>query len=381
MAYTSRERVEAVLNHEEPDRVPLDIWGSASRINTELYLEMDAFLGIDSEKNRRLIRPLKDTKYEDYALADALECDFRHINIWDTALHPPVEDENGLLIDEWKIGRAVVSRHPTIVLNPLKDAEMEDLEAYELPDPYDPTRYEGLAELAKYYYEETDKYVTACSANSGQVFDVCQYLRGTENFLMDLYLEEDFARLMIRKINDYLIALNLEYMKHIGPYIQCLEFTSDFGAQNAAFISTETFRDFFKEPYTELFQTIKSKYPHVKIFLHSCGDVFDLIDEFIDCGVDIMNPLQPTAKHMDRAAIKERYGSRVCFHGAIDIQNAIFKSDEVFREELKTAMRTLAPGGGYICSPANHIQFGTPVENAVNLYRYAKEYGTYPISC
>jgi len=76
---TSRERVEMTLRHEEPDRVPLDVWGSASRINTDLYLAVDKLLGIDSEKHKRLIRPGKDTMYEDYALADALGSDFRHI--------------------------------------------------------------------------------------------------------------------------------------------------------------------------------------------------------------------------------------------------------------------------------------------------------------
>ena len=182
---------------------------------------------------------------------------------------------------------------------------MEDLEAYQTPNPEDPGRIEGLGELAKHYYEDTDKYVTACSANSGQIFDVCQYLRGTEEFLLDLYEEEEFAELLIRKIKDYLIRLDLFYLEPIAPYIGWVEFTSDFGAQNAPFMSVGMFRDFFKEPYTELFGAVKKRWPHLKIFLHSCGSVFDLIGEFIECGVDVMNPLQPLAQGMDSAKIKE----------------------------------------------------------------------------
>ena len=378
---TSRERVEACLRHEEPDYVPIDVWGSASRINTDLYLETAKLLGIDTDQTKRLIRPGKDTMYEDYVFADALDSDFRHVNTLGPKNFKSYTDEKGRVIDDWGIGRSLVGRFPTIVYHPLQHAGMKELEEWQTPDPKDPGRYEGQAELAKYYFENTDKYVTACSANSGQVFDVCQYTRGAAEFFEDLYEDEEFARALIKKINDYLIALNLEYLDHVGPYIQCLEFTSDFGSQHSAFISTSMFREYFAEPYTELFEACKKKCPHIKIFLHSCGDVHDLIDEFIKCGVDIMNPIQPTAEHMDSAELKKRYGDRVTFHGAIDIQKAIFGSDEDVKNEVKRAIRACAPGGGYILSPANHIQEGTPPENVIALYRYAREFGKYPIDC
>ncbi len=378
---TSRERVEMTLRHEEPDRVPLDVWGSASRVNTDLYLATAKLLGIDTDKSKRLIRPGKDTMYEDYDFADALDSDFRHINIKEAKNYTPYTDSEGRIIDEWGIGRSIVGRFPTIVLHPLRTATFEELEAWKTPDPKDPGRYEGLRELARHYYEDTDKYVTACSANSGQVFDVCQYTRGAEEFFEDLYEDEDFARLLIKKINDYLIELNLEYLDHVGPYIQWLEFTSDFGSQHSSFISPKMFREYFKEPYTQLYEACKKKCPHIKIFMHSCGDVHDLIEEFIDCGVDIMNPIQPNADNMNTAELKKRYGDRVVFHGGIDIQQAIFGSDEDVKNEVKRALREGAPGGGFILSPANHIQEGTPPENVIALYRYAKEFGKYPINC
>ncbi len=134
-----------------------------------------------------------------------------------------------------------------------------------------------------------------------------------------MYEEEDFARLLIEKVTDYLVRLNMYYLEPIAPYIGWIEFTSDFGAQHAPFISCQMFRDFFKEPYMRIFFAIKQKYPHMKIFLHSCGSVADLIEEFIECGVDVMNPLQPLCDNMDSAMLKARYGDRVTFHGAIDI--------------------------------------------------------------
>ena len=376
---TSRERVEITLQHKEPDMVPLDLWGSASRLNSDLYKKLAAHFGLDWEKTGNYIRPGKDTEYEDYALADCLDSDFRHINIKEGKIYKPYTNERGYVIDEWGIGRSLVGLYPTIVYNPLHDAEMEDLEAYQTPVPEDPGRIEGLGELAKFYYENTDKYVTACSANSGQIFDVCQYLRGTEQFLMDLYEDEEFAELLIRKIKDYLIRLNLYYLEPIAPYIGWVEFTSDFGAQNAPFMSVSMFRDFFKDPYTELFGAVKKRWPHLKIFLHSCGSVFDLIGEFIDCGVDIMNPLQPLAQGMDSVKIKETYGDRVTFHGAVDIQKALYGSREDVREETQRRIRALGRGGGYILSPANHVQRDVPPENVIELYRAAREFGVYPL--
>jgi uroporphyrinogen decarboxylase len=144
-------------------------------------------------------------------------------------------------------------------------------------------------------------------------------------------------------------------------------------------MSVSMFRDFFKDPYTELFGAVKKRWPHLKVFLHSCGSVFDLIGEFIDCGVDIMNPLQPLANGMDSARIKERYGDRVVFHGAVDIQKALYGSREDVREETKRRIQALGRGGGYILSPANHIQRDVPPENVIELYRSAREFGVYPL--
>lgn len=158
-----------------------------------------------------------------------------------------------------------------------------------------------------------------------------------------------------------------------------MEFTSDFGAQHAPFISNAMFRDFFAEPYSELFRAIKTRWPHLKIFLHSCGSVQDLIDEFIKCGVDVMNPLQPLCANMDSATLKARYGDRVTFHGAIDIQQALYGSDEDVKNEVIKRIQALGHNGGYILSSANHIQRNAPVENVIAMFRYAREYGTYPL--
>lgn len=374
---TSRDRVRITLSHKEPDRVPIDIWGSASRINTDLYIQVAKALGLKQLGD--VIRPGSDTEYEDYALSDLLGSDFRHINIGKPSQFKSYQNEKGYIIDEWGIGRSIVGRYPTIVYHPMKGMDESDLDQYTWPTAKDPGRIAKIGEKAEEYFNTTDKAISATSANSGQFFDICQYLRGTEDFFTDLYDEEDFARKLIDKVTDYLIELNLYYLKPIAPYIEWVEFSSDFGAQHAPFISVSMFRNFFKEPFKRLFGEIKHAYPNVKIFLHSCGSVFDLIAEFIDCGVDIMNPIQPLAMGMDSRRLKEAYGNEVVFHGGIDIQRAINGSLQDVRNETALRIDSLARGGGYILSTANHIQEGAPIENVISMFRYAQEIGVYPI--
>jgi uroporphyrinogen decarboxylase len=107
--------------------------------------------------------------------------------------------------------------------------------------------------------------------------------------------------------------------------------------------------------------------------------VSSLIDDFIDIGVEILNPVQPLAAGMDSAELKKRYGRRLSFHGGIDLQKALPGSPDDVRREVETRIGAFGPGGGYILAPANHIQQDTPAENVVLLYRYAAEYGRYPL--
>jgi uroporphyrinogen decarboxylase len=174
--------------------------------------------------------------------------------------------------------------------------------------------------------------------------------------------------------------INVYYLKPIAKYIEWIEFTSDFGMQNAPFISRELFNKYFKKHYIELFGAIKKVAPNVKVFHHSCGAIRELIPEFIDAGLDILDPIQPLATGMDSFELKKEFGRDLIFHAGIDIQQAMRGTVEDVRQEVLTRMKALAPGGGYICCPTNHLQPDVSIENFLALYKYAKEYGTYPIN-
>jgi uroporphyrinogen decarboxylase len=372
---SSRERVKTVLAHKVPDRVPTDLWGSASRICDELYFDLLRYFDLPHMGD--LIRPGTVTQFEDYALAERLDTDFRHINIGKPEHFKSYTDENGYVIDEWGVGRDVTALYPTVAYFPLAEAEEEDIDRYPWPDPFDNGRIRGLEQKAKDWYLHTDKAITATAANSGMFFEVAQFLRGPEEFFIDMCTNEGFAARLIDRIADILIDINLFYLKPIAPYLEWVEFTSDLGTQNAPFVSGDMFRQYFKEPFSRVFGAVKNAYPNLKVFFHSCGSIYSFIPDLIEAGVDVLNPIQPLAAEMDPARIKREFGRELVFHGAIDIQKAMCGSADDVEREVKLRIRQMAGDGGYILSPNNHLQNDVPAENVVKLYGSAREFGAY----
>ncbi len=373
---TSRERVRTTLAHQEPDRVPLDLWGCASRLQTDLYLDICKHCGLEVHEKDR-IRKGSTSEYVDYRLSDMVGSDFRHVHIGKPDYFTKYTDNDGNIIDEWGVGRKIIGVHPSITKHPLAEATINDLETYNWPIIKDQGRIRGIAKQAKEWYEHTDFAITSTTAVSGLFLEICQYLRGIEQFLMDLYINPEFAHALIEKVTDLLIELNVFYLEPVAEYVEWIEFTSDYGTQSAPFISPDMFRTFFKPSHQRLAKALKAVNPKVKIFQHSCGAIRPLIADLIDSGVEILNPLQPLAANMDSAEIKQEFGNQVIFHGAVDIQVAMNGTLDMVEADVKKRMDALKGGGGYICSPANHLQHDCPIENFFAMYKFAKQYGRY----
>ena len=150
--------------------------------------------------------------------------------------------------------------------------------------------------------------------------------------------------------------------------------------QNSLFISRDLFLKYFKKPHEILFGEIKKRFPKIKIFFHSCGAIREIIPDLIETGIDILDPLQPLAAGMDSIGIKKDFGDAVVLHGGIDIQKALLGNREDVKAEVMKRIDAFAPGGGYILSPSNHIMKDVPVENFIDLYRFANKYGKYPLA-
>ena len=374
---TGKERVERVLEHKEADRVPIDLWGSASRLCNKLYFEI-----VEREEWKELgpcVKASRSGDYVDYRVSDLIGSDFRHTNIGHPKYFTKYEDDAGNLINEWGYGTKEVAGSSIVSYHPLQDAGVEEIEKHPWPFIRDPARIEGLEEQVRGWVEEGKYYITSTTAVSGLMIDICPYLRGFEEFFTDLYINEEFAHKLIGKVTDVITELYCYYLEPIGKHLGWVEFSSDHGMQDRALISKELYRKFFKKPYARLFREVKKAAPGAKIWMHSCGSVRELIPDFIDMGVDILNALQPRAAGMDSFELKREFGNEIVFHGGLDIQGGITGSLDEAVEEAEKRIDAFAPGGGYIFAPSNHYMEDVPMENFFAVNETARKYGTYPI--
>ena len=372
-----RERVKLAINHKEPDRVPIDLWGSASRITNELYFEILKYLNIKDMPEK--IRPGKTAEYVDYRISDIVGSDFRHSVIRKPDNFQAYKDKNGFIIDEWGIGYKIFGQYPQIAYNPLANASISDIDKYKGPQIEDAGRLRGLKEETKNWFKNTDYCITATAPCSGLALDFCCYLRGQEQFLIDMYLDQKFAEKLLDKVSDIIAQLYVYYIEPIADYIEWVEYESDYGTQDRPFIPVEKYNKLIKGPNSKVFDAVRKVAPNTKVFIHCCGAIKELIPEFINNGIDILNSLQPRAVGMDSFQLKKDFGKDLIFHGGLDIKGPLTGSIKDSIVEAKTRIKAFAPGGGYIFAPTNHFQQDTPVENFFIIYKVANESGKYPI--
>ena len=374
---THRERVKAALDHREPDRVPIDMWGTDSRLIDEFYFKVLDYLGW--KERGELERPGKTAQYVDYRLSDRFDCDFRHIVAHRPDGFESWTDDEGNRYDEWGIGYRKMGEHSFISKHPFPEPDPKAIDRHRWPDMGDPSRTEGLVELARGWFEETDFAITATTPVSGRIMDIYQYLRGPDNFFTDLALEERFAHALIEKVAELVEELYVNFITPLSPSLMCIEFASDWGSQHGLFISPEYYRRFFKIPEHRIFDSMKRIAPQAKILLHSCGSVRRLIPDLIDAGVEVLSSLQPLAFEMESMELKREFGNDLVFRGGIDMQRAMVGTREQVIDETRKRIEAFAPGGGYIAGPSNHFTGDVPVENFIAMYETALECGAYPI--
>lgn len=150
----------------------------------------------------------------------------------------------------------------------------------------------------------------------------------------------------------------------------------DYAANDNLIFSPVLFRRLIRPRIQKLIDCIREIQPDIKIMLHSDGAIGKLVPDFIEMGVDVLHPLEPVSG-MDPAKIKAEFGERISFLGGVDITHAMTGSIEDVHEDVDRCLRDLAPGGGYILAPCNHLQADVPAENVVELYNYAKSIDIY----
>ena len=379
---TSRERVVAALSHQEPDRVPVDIGGGASTgIVVEGYERLKRHLGIWA-KPRILNKVFRVARLDE----DAMRClgsDCRPITAKPHAGRQSPPSEPGTFTDAWGVTwrqsyYAQDCYYWELARSPLAEAEVADLESYPWPDPLDPALTAGLAEEARLLHEYTD-YAIVADGGFKSFWELAFCLRGLEQLLMDLVVNQEFVAALLTKLLEINIAGTGRFLDAVGRHIQVFRAADDLATQSGLLVSPATYRAVLKPVYKAYFGFVKSK-TDAKILYHSCGNVVDLLDDLIEIGVDAINPVQVSAIG-DTASLKERFGQRVSFWGAIDTQHVLpHGTVGDVRAEVRRRIRELGPGGGYVLAAVHNIQPDVPPQNIVAMAQAAREHGTYPLA-
>ncbi|MCS7260829.1 MAG: uroporphyrinogen-III decarboxylase [Anaerolineae bacterium] len=373
-----RERVLTALNHQEPDKVPIDLGGTIVTTLTRIvYQNLRTYLGMPPDDAPVISHRQMDTVYPREDLLQLYEVDVRAVAMKGPWCFEPREMPDDSFYDEFNIRWKKASYYYDVVERPLADATIHDLATVAWPDPYDPGRVAGLREEAQALYENTEYAIVADIMCLGPFEGGC-VLRGYEQFLTDLYWDPRFAEALLDKITETDIALWDAFLNAVGDYVHVVAQGDDVGIQTGPYISPEMYRKFIKPRQRRIFDFIHSK-TQAKIFYHSCGSVYDLIPDFIEIGVDILNPIQRSAKKMDIARMKREFGKDLCFWGgAIDVQQVLpFATRQQIEDEIKRTLEIMAPGGGYVFFPSHNIQADVSPDRIHHMYQTALQYRDY----
>jgi uroporphyrinogen decarboxylase len=376
---TSRERVLCALDHQEPDRVP--IFFGTSGVTTMLspaYEALKAHLGI--HKPARLISRIFQYALPDEEVMQRFGSDGRPLLAGPAPSPHRRTISADAFIDEWGIEwhRAANSLYYEEARAPLREASLDDLEQYAWPDLGHPGRFVGLADEARRIHDETGCAVVALSGAS--LFEQLQLLRSMEALLTDFVANRDFAEALIAKVCALMLAGLHGLLDAAGEHIDVIVMGDDLGTQNAPIISPRMYRTLLKPRHAELIAAVKSRC-RAKVFFHSDGNIYPLLGDLVDVGVDLLNPIQVSAGEMgDTARLKREYGAHLSFNGAIDTGQVLPRGtpDDV-RSEVRRRIADLAPGGGYILSSVHCIQPDVPLANVLVMFDEAHAAGRYPL--
>lgn len=376
---TGRERIRVCLNHEEPDRVPTALWGGPYGLVDEFYLKLVEHLQLGAP-----VRPFRsghNVSYMDDRVLERLEIDTRYVWPGDSPSSPNIPTGHpDRFLDGY--GQAWIYRAPYFfaggpILAEATVNSLDDLARW--PDVNDPRWTAGVAERARMLHEGTDCCVVARMVVSHGPFQTASNLRGSEQFFVDMGENPEFVLLLIERVTDIMTGLLKNYLAACGPYIDMIELPGDdYATTKGLIFSPRMFRRYIKPALRRLVDVVKNYRSDIKVMAHSDGVIAPLLQEYIDLGVDVIHPLEPLPA-VDLEAIKRQFGEQIGFLGGIDIVHALPGSRDDVLVEVKTRIRQLAPGGGYILAPANHIQVDVPVENLAALFQAAREFGAYPL--
>ncbi|MEC8148891.1 MAG: uroporphyrinogen decarboxylase family protein, partial [SAR324 cluster bacterium] len=213
-------------------------------------------------------------------------------------------------------------------------------------------------------------------------YERAHVMQGMESYLLNMALDQDFARAMLVKIAGYCKELKGRFLQELDENVDMIKIGDDLGTQKSLMILPKMYREILKPVHADFIQFIRER-TKAKIFFHSCGDVEPLIKDFIEIGVDILNPVQTSSGKMsDFPSLKKRYGDELVFCRGIDSHRVLpFGTVKEVREEVRRVMQILGQGGGSMISSVHTVMNDVPAENVIAMAQAVEEFGCYPLSC
>ena len=383
---TSRERVLTTINHEQPDRVPLVIGVSnATGIKMKPYKGIKKIIGVQAPDDYIYDWPELGTAEIDEETMRRLHSDVRGV----LDLEPQKtrrwnceRDPHSDYVDSWGSGQTEIMPDDWFPgVHPLRKARtVEDLDDYQgWPDMSDPTRIAHVRESARRLAEE-NQYAILATPWLLFPFERAYAMQGMEVFLLNMAMDQEFARALLEKIADNCKQLMGPFLEELGDNVDIIKIGDDLGTQSSLMISPKMYREILKPIHADFISFIKAR-TNAKILFHSDGDVALLIKDFIEMGVDILNPIQTSAGSMsDLPSLKKRFGSNIVFCGGIDTHRILpFGSAKEVREEVRRVIEILGPGGGCMIGAVHTVMNDVPPENVLAMVDAVEEFGRYPL--
>jgi uroporphyrinogen decarboxylase len=378
----SRERLLTALDHCEPDRIPFDLGSTqVTGIHVVAYCRLREYLGLPRVE-LRMCDTIQQLALPDDDVIERLGIDVRGLfplNSHNWNIDSEDVGDYWEYNDEW----GITHRRPkpnglyySVVRSPLADATLtpDDIPAHPWPNTGDPQRIAGLREQALAYRAQ-GKAVVIKGVLAG-VFEMAQRVRGMEHLLMDMASNDALAGAIFDKMVELKLAFWEMALPSLADVIDVVSEADDYGTQTSQLVSPRMFRGQIKPRLKTLFARIKQLAPDAKLSFHSCGNVRPLLPDFIELGVDILNPVHITATGMEPAALKRDFGKNIVFWGGgVDTQGVLPNgTPQQVKDDVRRNVDALAPGGGFVFNPVHNIQADVPPQNIVAMWEAAREY-------
>jgi len=394
----SKERILNAIKHKESDKIPVDLGGSIqSTIHVYAYSNLKKALGISSGNIEVMDSFILAAKVED-SIREALQIDT-------IPILPPIDAlgvRNDVEKKEWIMPnglKVIVSKD----FNPVKlddGSYILSKDGYEFKLPkngyyFDPIKYllqdaktigdieknfdfSGYGEReAQYFKREAEKLKNSDKAIIGDIFASfsAEDIFGYEKAFMNLILEKDLTKYFMERLTDMFIHNFNVFYDAVGDNIDIMMLHKDMGNQKGCMISPEIAKEFFFPNFKRFVDNIKKRSKYY-VMMHNCGSIYEFIPDLIECGIDILNPVQFTAYNMDPKKLKKEFGKNICFWGGgVDTQHILpFGIIEEVRIQVKQNARIFSNGGGFVFTPVHCIQAKVPSENIIAAFDEANKF-------